>query len=177
MKEEFEILGEDFHTRGKRMDEGFEMCRKLWAGGTVSHDGEHYSFPPLEISPTPPGGTIPIWVGGHSDIALKRAARNDGWVGNAYPMEEAEAHLDKLDGYLRANGRKLGDPGFDVIIGIYSLALDDFKRFADRGVTGFMAAPAMMAGYAAEAKGETISAEARHAAIMEFGESIIAKLP
>jgi probable F420-dependent oxidoreductase len=175
MAEEFGILGHDYHTRGKRMDEGIEICRALWAGSSVSYDGAYYQFPPITISPRP-AAPIPILIGGHSTAALKRAARNDGWIGNAYPLPEADAKLDELDSYLRANGRKLGDPGYEVILGIYSLNPDDFKRYIDRGVTGFLAAPAMLAGYDAEAKGKSVTLEARLAAVQQFGEQVISKV-
>jgi probable F420-dependent oxidoreductase len=148
MAEEHEILGSDYSTRGKRTDESIEICRKLWRGGPVSHDGAHYRFPPLSINPTPPGGTIPVLVGGESEPALRRAARNDGWMGTAYSLDDARAILDRLDKHLHDRGRHLGD-GFEVIIGLYSLEADDFRRFAAAGVTGFLAAPAMLAGYAA----------------------------
>ncbi len=72
MAEEFEILGEDFRTRGARTDEGIEICRKLWTGEAVSHDGRFYSFPTVTMSPAAPGGTVPVWIGGHSDPALRQ---------------------------------------------------------------------------------------------------------
>lgn len=173
MAEEFEILGEEFRTRGARTDEGIEICRKLWSGEAVSHEGRHYSFPTVTMSPPPTGGHVPIWIGGHSEPALARAARNDGWIGNAYPLDEAEAVLDRLEAALQANGRRLGD-GFEVVMGIYSMDLDDFHRFADRGVTGFIAAPAMMPG---DSDGTAAASIAdRVAAIERFAETVIAPL-
>ena len=75
-KDEFELLEQDFHTRGKRCDEAITVMKKLWhdgytpdADGWVSHDGEFYPFEPLEMSPTP-SAHIPIWVGGISKAAL-----------------------------------------------------------------------------------------------------------
>jgi probable F420-dependent oxidoreductase len=176
MREEFELLGRDYTKRGKLTDEGIEVCRALWRGGPVSHDGEHFRFEDISMCPTPPGGTIPVLIGGESDAALRRAARNDGWVGTAYPLEAAEAILERLDACLQARGRKLGEPGFEVLLGLYSLDHDDFRRFADRGVTGFLAAPAMLAGYAAEARGATATLDDRLRAIAEYGEQIIAPL-
>src|SRR5574338_669560 len=123
------------------------------------------------MSPAAPGGTVPIWIGGHSEPALKRAARNDGWIGNAYPLDEADQVLDRLEGHLRANGRSLGD-GFECIMGIYSLDPADFRRFAERGVTGFIAAPAMLGGHAAEAQGQTVTLEQRLAAVEKFGQKV-----
>jgi probable F420-dependent oxidoreductase len=176
MREEFELLGRHYGRRGRLTDEGIEVCRALWRGGPVSHDGEHFRFDALSMSPAPPGGTIPVLVGGESDAALRRSARNDGWIGTAYPLDKAEAILDRLGAALRIEGRKLGEPGFEVLIGLYSLDHDDFRRFADRGVTGFLAAPAMLAGYAAEARGRTASLDDRLRAVAEFGEQIIAPL-
>jgi probable F420-dependent oxidoreductase len=175
MAEEHEILGSDFATRGRRTDEGIEICRKLWAGGMVAHEGRHYRFPPLSICPTPPEGRIPVLVGGESDAALRRAARNDGWIGTAYALDDAQVILDRLDKALRARGRELGD-GFEVLVGLYSLEADDFRRFAAAGVTGFLAAPAMLAGFAAEARGETATLDERLQAVAEFGETVIAPL-
>jgi len=174
MAEEFEILGEDFHTRGARTDEGIEICRKLWTGEPVAHEGLHYSFPTVTMSPAAPGGTIPVLIGGHSAPALRRAARNDGWIGNAYPVEEADAVLDRLEVALENEGRRMGDDGFEVILGLYSTDPADFRRFAERGVTGFLAAPAMLKGDRRGAP--TASIEERRKAIAAFGETVIAPL-
>jgi probable F420-dependent oxidoreductase len=176
MREEFELLGRDYTKRGRLTDEGLEICRKLWRGGPVSHDGDLFRFDPVSICPTPASGTIPVLVGGESDAALRRAARNDGWIGTAYPLDKADAILDRLDAALQAEGRKLGEPGFEVLIGLYSLDHGDFRRFAERGVTGFLAAPAMLAGYAAEARGATATLDDRLQAIAEYGETIIQPL-
>jgi probable F420-dependent oxidoreductase len=173
MAEEFEILGEDYRTRGARTDEGLEVCRKLWTGEAVSHDGRFYSFPTVTMTPAAPGGTVPVWIGGHSDAALRRAARHDGWVGNAYPLAEAEEVLDRLGAALAAEGRRLGD-GFEAILGLYTRDLDDFRRFADRGVTGFLAAPAMLPGD--EQGGAEPRIEERVRRIAAFGESVVAPL-
>lgn len=176
MAEEFEILGRDFASRGRRTDEGIAVCRALWRGEPVAHEGAHYRFPAMSISPAPPGGSIPVLVGGHSDAALRRAARNDGWMGVAYTLEDAEAVLARLAGHLRAEGRELDAGDFEVILGIYSLDHADFRRFAELGVTGFLAAPAMLAGAAAEARGEKASLDDRLRAVAEFGETVIAPL-
>ena len=63
MKDEFDIYGVDFHTRGKRFDEQLAVLRKLWGGGMVEHHGALIDFPPLEISPAP-ARTVPIFTGG-----------------------------------------------------------------------------------------------------------------
>ena len=62
-----------FDERGARMEEMIEVLRALWRGGMVEHHGEHYDFDRLEMSPVPPG-PVPIYVGGTSEVALRRAA-------------------------------------------------------------------------------------------------------
>ncbi len=111
IKEEFEIRGLDFHTRGRRLDETIEVMRKLWTGETVSHQGEFFSFDDALASPAPLG-RVPVWVGGASKAALGRAARNDGWLG--VPMM-ADQLIETIEG-LYATRRELGKEGepFDV---------------------------------------------------------------
>ena len=96
MAEEFDLLGQQFARRGKRMDEMVEVIRALWAGGMVEHHGEFYDFDPVEMRPAPPA-PVPIYVGGHSDVAFRRAARlGDGWLGVHYPVEELLACCERL---------------------------------------------------------------------------------
>ena len=88
-EEEFELMGQRFDRRGKRTDEMLELFRALWQPGWTEFDGEFYTTPRLEMEPTPP--RIPIYVGGLSDIALRRAARNDGWIGDLISTDRAIA--------------------------------------------------------------------------------------
>jgi probable F420-dependent oxidoreductase len=94
--EEIELLGHDPRSRGKRMDEMLSIIRDFWDDGIAEFRGAHYKFGPAGQFPVPER-RIPIWMGGKSDIALKRAARHDGWLGMNYPMEEIQTLLVKLD--------------------------------------------------------------------------------
>ncbi|MFV0316834.1 MAG: TIGR03619 family F420-dependent LLM class oxidoreductase [Microthrixaceae bacterium] len=96
MREEFDQLEQGFSGRGKRMDEMLVVMRRLWQGGMVDHHGEFYDFEPLEMKPTPPE-PVPVYVGGHSRIALERAGRNDGWLGMYYTPDELTAHCASLE--------------------------------------------------------------------------------
>ncbi len=75
MKEEFEAIGMPWDQRGQRADEFLEIFEKLWAEERVSHDGEFDSFGPIGFSPKPLNGRIPVWVGGHTKPAFRRAAK------------------------------------------------------------------------------------------------------
>ena len=106
MREEFAAAGEEFQTRGKRTDEIIELLRKLWAGGMVEHHGRFYHLGPLQISPAPPGA-VPIWVGGETEPALRRAAqRGDGWISMRHTVEEFRGFIGYLDGLRREAGRE-----------------------------------------------------------------------
>lgn len=82
LREEFEALGAaNFDRRGAVTDEYVEIFKKLWSPGPVEHQGTWYSFAPLRCEPLPVQTPHPpIWVGGHTKAAIRRAARYaDGW--------------------------------------------------------------------------------------------------
>ena len=82
LREEFDALGVPFEERGGRLDETIDILRKAWAGGYFSHDGQHFRFAELQISPDPV--TVPLVCGGNSGPALRRVARSaDGWINSA----------------------------------------------------------------------------------------------
>ena len=93
-EEEFTLMGQRFDRRGKRTDEMLELMKELWKPGWTEFDGEFYQTPRLEMEPTPPH--IPIYVGGLSDIALRRAARHDGWIGDLITTDRALERVDRL---------------------------------------------------------------------------------
>ena len=131
-KSEFELVGQDFHTRGKRTDEMLEVMQLLWSGEPVGFDGEFYQFPKLQMSPGLKS-RLPILIGGMSDAALKRAARNDGWAGAQHEMSELEELLPKLKEYRGELGRSLDD--FDIGIGLYQPTDENINRCRELGVT------------------------------------------
>ncbi len=94
-REEFDLMGQNFSTRGKRTDEALELLAELWKPGWNSHEGTYYPTPRLVMEPTPTA-RIPIYVGGLSEIGMRRAARHDGWIGDLYSIEEASGHARRL---------------------------------------------------------------------------------
>lgn len=167
-EEEFELTGQDFATRGKRLDEMIPALRALWDGGWTSWDGDHVRFPELKISPTP-SGRIPVYVGGDTPVALKRAARlGDGWIGGLYKPDEAEAKVRELTGYLRDAGRTGDD--FEIVLSLFARdSADLFQHMEGLGVTGIIHAPWLLAQ---PADGQPLR-EARTAAIRDFAEAFI----
>jgi probable F420-dependent oxidoreductase len=140
MHEEFDILGVDFKTRGKRFDEAIEVCRKLWSGEMVGHEGAFFRFPPLQMTPAPTE-SVPIYIGGISDVALRRAGRvGDGWLGSGQTPEEAIAMLEKIREHRKAVGRQSRD--FEAVVPLVTPPDPDaFKRLEDAGATSTVSYP------------------------------------
>jgi probable F420-dependent oxidoreductase len=166
-EEEFEQTGQDFASRGPRLAEMIPVLRELWGGGVVEHHGTYYDFAPLRISPVP-DRPIPVYLGGESDAALRRAAKlADGWIGGAYTTEAAAAILGRLRHHLAEAGRA-GEP-FEVALALLARPEPDlYRRYEDMGVTAMMCAPWMSAPDG--------SLAARIGEIERFAETVIAKL-
>lgn len=139
-EEEFDLLGQSFAKRGKRTDEMLELMKALWQPGWTEFDGEFYQTPRLEMTPTPP--PIPIYGGGLSDIALRRAARNDGWIGDLIGMDQAIASVQRIR-ELRAE-KGLGMDDFPVITPLNDAFLPEhYQRAEDGGISAVLTMPWM----------------------------------
>ena len=117
MEEEFQALqAADFKHRGAVTDEYVAIFKKLWTGEPVSHNGRFYSFGEVICQPRPiQKSGPPIWIGGHSNPALRRVARfGDGWhpvgatAASPLPPEEMRQKLDVIRGLMDAGGRDFG---------------------------------------------------------------------
>lgn len=137
-QEEFELLEQDFRTRGRRTDEALALMEALWAPGWTEFEGEHYSAPRLVMEPTPPT-RVPVYVGGLSEVAMRRAARHDGWVGDLYTVDEAAARATTLARMREDAGN---DRDFSFITALTdALTPDQFAAAEERGVTDVMTMP------------------------------------
>ena len=117
---EYEALGEDFKTRGQRIEEQIEMLRTLWTRELVTVKARWHRVSDAGINPLPVQRPIPIWMGGESERVQRRAARlADGWMPHFRPGPEAQAVVDRLHGWMREAGR---DPGKFGIEGRFTLA-------------------------------------------------------
>ena len=128
-RDEFDLLGEDFRTRGKRTDEGLALMKALWEPGWTEFEGDFYSAPRLQMNPSP-ARPVPVYVGGLSEIALRRAARHDGWVGDLYSVQEACHHAGRLT-EIRAESGAEGD--FSVITALTDAFLPEHFAAAEAG--------------------------------------------
>lgn len=116
---EFEALGEDFRTRGRRIEEQIEVMRALWTRELVTFEGRWHRIPDAGINPLSVQRPIPVWMGGESEPVLRRAARlADGWLPHFRPGREAQAIVDRLHRLIKDAGR---EPGVFGIEGRFTL--------------------------------------------------------
>jgi probable F420-dependent oxidoreductase len=103
--------------RAKRMEEGVQVLRKLWAGPHVTHEGRFYNFTDVTIEPRPAKGALDIWIGGKSDLAIKRTARyGDGWFPSFVTPDEFKVGMEKLTAYGAQYGRAINPREAGVLI-------------------------------------------------------------
>lgn len=167
-EDEFTLLQQDFRSRGKRMDEMLEIMQRLWSGDWVDYSGEHYQFAELEMNPPPPG-PMPVWIGGISDAAMKRAARAaDGWVTDLQPSAEIITCIEKISAWRADYGR---DGPFEIMATPSDAwDIDGYRRLQDAGVTHILTMP--WAFY----HGETDDLELKIDGLRRFADDVVAKM-
>ncbi len=104
--EEYETMGISFGERGHVLDEHIDAMRALWSQDHPSHSGEHFRFDNIGFDPKPVAGNIPIWIGGNSRPARRRAARaGDGWHVIDVPVAELRLGIHELSELCSDAGR------------------------------------------------------------------------
>ena len=112
---EYIALGEDFHTRGRRIEEQVALLRELWTKPLVTFSGRWHTIPDAGLNPLPIQRPIPIWFGGYAKDALRRIARlADGWMCGERPVSKAQPLLDQFDRFLREAGRDRSAIGLEA---------------------------------------------------------------
>jgi probable F420-dependent oxidoreductase len=174
-EEEYLQTGQDFHTRGRRLNDMIPALRALWKGGWVEYHGSHYDVPLCQINPAPTQ-PVPIFGGGDSEPALLRASTLcDGWIntGAAIP-DVAMAQAGKINDALKRAGRE-NDP-FSVYLAVKAIPdLDMYRQLEDAGVTDLLCAP-WMAVTAQDGDTPESVHDARVAVCEQFAENIIAAM-
>jgi probable F420-dependent oxidoreductase len=138
---EWQATGLDFESRGRRMVESLEVCRRLWREETVEHHGEFFDFGPVGFEPKPvQQPSPPVHIGGESEVALGRAAAlGDGWIGMQHTADSANQVVDRL----AALGAAVGAPHdpFQVTVGGSIERSSDRAAWEASGVTRLIVSP------------------------------------
>jgi probable F420-dependent oxidoreductase len=169
--EEFTFTRTDWKTRASRFEEMIEILRLACGGGGprfIEHHGRHYQFERLMISPSPQL-PVPIIIGGHSDAAIKRAARiADGWVAGRLTVDELIAAAQSLARYRREFGTE--DRAFEIAGQIVQKPdRDVLARLDEAGLTELQVLPWLHYG------GDPNDLDDRVASVYRFAEEFISR--
>jgi probable F420-dependent oxidoreductase len=143
--EEFEWCGVPYAKRGKRVDEMIDIIKLVLAGGMVEFHGDFYDFDRLQMSPAPTE-PVPFYVGGHTDVALRRAVRvGDGWTSAMLTCDQLAEIIGKLTALLAEHGRA-DDPFEFQAVCIDKFGVDGHRELAEVGVTDYIGMPWVFEG-------------------------------
>lgn len=111
---EYEALGEDFSTRGQRIEEQIAFMRRLWSEELVTYEGRWHRVSDAGLNPLPTERSIPLWMGGSADAAMRRISRiADGWMINIPLGEQLDAQLAQMRRLVAQAGRDFAAFGFE----------------------------------------------------------------
>jgi probable F420-dependent oxidoreductase len=141
-REDYDVLGVDWASRGRRLDESIAILRGLAAGGFFEFHGKSFTLPAVKIAPVP-AEPVPVLIGGHSDAALRRAARlGDGWMHGGGDPADLPRLLARLAEFRRQAAAEQGTEadrsprGYEVhVISMDAYTVDGVRRLAEQGVT------------------------------------------
>ncbi|GAA1960847.1 TIGR03619 family F420-dependent LLM class oxidoreductase [Amycolatopsis minnesotensis] len=167
--EEFEWCGAPYERRGKRVDEAIDVLRLILDGGMVEYHGDFFDFGKLRMSPTPPS-RVPFYVGGHTEVALRRAARvGDGWSSAMMKLEDLRTTITRL-AELRAERGRAEEPFEIQAVCVDRFGLDGYREQAEIGVTDVITMPWVFDGLGFDAE-----LAAKQDSLRKFGAEVIAK--
>ena len=171
LEDEFDYLGLNFASRGRRTDAAITAIRRLWCEEVIEVHDEHFDFGPVKFNPKPlQQPAIPIEVGGTSPPALRRAATlGDGWIEFASAdLDEFRSRLAVVEETRRAAGR---DGPFEVTVSA-GLAPDlaGYRRLEEAGATRVIAGPPAASRHGRLTPGEAVDWAKR------FADEVITKM-
>ena len=138
---EFEALGTDFHTRGRRIEEQIAVMRALWTKDLVTFSGKEHRVTDAGLNPLPVQQPIPVWMGGESEVVQRRTARvADGWMPHFTPGAKGQEAADRMLTLVREAGRDPARFGIEGRITLARVPRDRWQQeleawHAMRGIT------------------------------------------
>jgi len=140
LKAEWDALGLDFATRGRRIDESLALCSRLWDEPVVEHHGAFFDFGPVMFEPKPvQRPRPPIHIGGDAPASLRRAATlGDGWIPMNHTLEQIPSAVRRL-AELRDEAGIAGT--VEVTLGAAVGTPADLERCAESGVDRVIVRP------------------------------------
>jgi probable F420-dependent oxidoreductase len=143
--EEFEWCGVPYQRRGARVDEMIEVIKLVLGGGMVEFHGEFYDFDRLQMSPAP-SKPVPFYIGGHTEAALRRAARvGDGWTSAMMTCDQLRNTIAGIN-TLRAGYGRSDQPFEFQAVCVDKFGVDGHRQLAEIGVTDNIVIPWVLDG-------------------------------
>jgi probable F420-dependent oxidoreductase len=144
LRSEWDAVGLDFDTRGTRVDEAIDVCRRLWTDDVIEHHGTFFDFGPTAFEPKPVQRPLGLHIGGDGPAALRRAATiGAGWMPMNHDLDEVPASLVTLAERAERAGRtpSLDDAPLEVTLTGDVETAADVERYADAGITRLIVRP------------------------------------
>jgi probable F420-dependent oxidoreductase len=165
LKEEFQALGIPFQQRGERTEEAIAAMRALWSQERASLEGNTVSFRNVFMRPQPPGGTIPVHIGGHSEVAARRAGRiGDGFFPFGVHRSELPQLVDTMNRAAETAGRNASS--LELTVSSYSIdedaAVAEVRALEALGATRIVIPAALFQ-------------DDPHVSLMRYGERVIGR--
>jgi probable F420-dependent oxidoreductase len=144
-EEEFALLGQPFHGRGRRLDDAVRLLKACWGPDPVRYGGEFYDLPAFAMAPKPPQGSrLPVLAGGEGDAALRRvAAVCDGWQPLGLDPDAYRERAGRLETYAARHGRSIKELWLTARIARnVAITHDLAARYAEAGARTLIVDPA-----------------------------------
>ncbi len=169
LKEEFEWCGSTYEGRGKKTTESLDAITQILTGEWTEYDGEHVQFGRIKMPPAPTQ-KVPIYVGGHTGVALRRTVRfGDGWTTALITFDEFVKVRAELEQMLADAGRDSTDFAYQVAC-TDRFGLDGYKELEAAGATDIVTVPWMFYGVPLDG-----DLEAKQDGIRQFARDVIEK--
>lgn len=114
---EFLAAGVPFKERGRRTDEAIRIMRRVWSEDEVSFEGEFWRLDRITVLPRPVQQPLPVWIGGNSEAAMRRAGRlGDGWIPSFVTPEQVRVGVEKTQAFAAEAGREVPADHFGALV-------------------------------------------------------------
>jgi len=114
---EFLAAGVPFKERGRRTDEAIAIMRKVWAEDEVTFAGEFWKLERITVLPKPVQQPMPLWIGGNSEAAMRRAGRlGDGWIPSFITPDRFRVGVEKIQAFAAEAGREVPADHFGALV-------------------------------------------------------------
>ena len=135
---DYSATGTQTKRRGKKADEALDLVARLWTENDVNFDGEFFQYEAASISPKPANPGIPLWIGGSSEVAMRRTAKyGTGWLGGIDTPEQAKLVVAGIKSALLETGRSIDEDHYGAsFLFRFGSPEDDVVATTAKGLAG-----------------------------------------